>query len=136
MGCSPLLCGRSEWNSSEYHDPREVGHHPAPTPLDTLRIARHDPFRRKIRCRHHSKAESIKPCATLVVDVERIRHRNLVPARQPRTSFLLNVLGEACKSEEQSLRGRVAEIAGKTHVEGMGRCSECGEYTQVLGVQP
>jgi hypothetical protein len=24
-------------------------------------------------------------------------------------------------------------IAGKTHVEGMGRCSECGEYTAGAG---
>jgi hypothetical protein len=31
--------------------------------------------------------------------------------------------------------GRVAEIAGKTHVERMGRCSDCGQYTQILSVQ-
>jgi hypothetical protein len=54
----------------------------------------------------------------------------------PGRVFFRTCLAMVAKSQEQSLRGRVAEIAGKTHVEGMGRCSECGQYTQVLGVQP
>ena len=54
----------------------------------------------------------------------------------PGRAFCRTCLAMLAKSQEQSLGGRVGEIAGKTHVEGMGRCSECGQYTQVLGVQP
>jgi hypothetical protein len=54
----------------------------------------------------------------------------------PGRAFCRTCLASLTKTQEQSLIGRVAEIAGKTHVEGMGRCSECEEYTQVLGVQP
>jgi hypothetical protein len=54
----------------------------------------------------------------------------------PGRAFCRTCLVRLAQAEQQSLGGRVAEIAGKTHVEGMGRCSECGQYTQVLGVQP
>ena len=54
----------------------------------------------------------------------------------PGRAFCRACLARLTKTQELSLVGRVAEIAGKTHVEGMGRCSECGQYTQVLGVQP
>jgi hypothetical protein len=54
----------------------------------------------------------------------------------PGRVFCRTCLARLAQAEQWSLVGRVAEIAGKTQVEGMGRCSECGEYTQVLGVQP
>jgi len=53
----------------------------------------------------------------------------------PGRAFCRTCLARLTKPEEPSLAGRVAEIAGKTHVDGMGRCSECGQYTQVLAVQ-
>jgi hypothetical protein len=53
----------------------------------------------------------------------------------PGRAFCRTSLTRLAKPQEQSLVARIAEIAGKTHVEGMGRYSECGVYTQVLGVQ-
>jgi hypothetical protein len=54
----------------------------------------------------------------------------------PGRVFCRTCLARLANAQQPSLRRRVAEIAGKTHVEGMGRCSECGQYAQVLGVQP
>jgi hypothetical protein len=53
----------------------------------------------------------------------------------PGLAFCRTCLARLAKPQELTLGSRFAEIAGKTHVEGMGRCTECGQYTQVLGVQ-
>src|SRR5579864_7191452 len=50
----------------------------------------------------------------------------------PGRVFCRTCLARLAQAEQRSMVGRIAEIAGKTHVEGMGRCSECGEYSQVL----
>jgi hypothetical protein len=50
----------------------------------------------------------------------------------PGRAFCRTCLARLATAQQQSMGGRFAAITGKPHVEGMGRCSECGQYTQVL----